>query len=108
MDISKIEELLKMEFNVNETLLLLKSSGSVYWSWGVNKLTNVFGKGLMFKVNGHHHKGYVLITLDWTDTYNVHLMSTHGNVVKSFDMVYFDDLVEIIDNNVERIKAYKD
>jgi hypothetical protein len=107
MDINKIQDLLKMEFNVRETLSVLKHNQSIFWSWGVSRLTNVMNKGLMFKVNGHHHKGYVLITLDWSDTYNVHLITTHGNIVKSFDMVYFDDLVEIIDNNVERIKEYQ-
>ena len=69
-------------------------------------MTNIENKGLMFKVNGHHHKGYVLITLDWMDTYDVHLVTTHGNIVKSFEMVYFDMLVEIIDNNIERIEEY--
>lgn len=107
MEFSKIEPLLKMEFDVRETLTVLKYDIRVFWSWGVSRLTNVHNKGLMFKVNGHHHKGYVLITLDWSDTYDVHLITTHGNIVKSFDMVYFDDLVEIIDSNIERIPEYK-
>ena len=107
MKLSKIEPLLKMEFDVRETLSVLKHNLNIFWSWGVSRLTNVHNKGLMFKVNGHHHKGYVLITLDWSDTYNVHLISTHGNIIKSFDMVYFDMLVEIIDSNVERIPEYK-
>jgi hypothetical protein len=107
MELSKIQDLLKMEFNVRETLSVLSHNKPIFFSWGVSRLTNVMDKGLMFKVNGHHHKGYVLITLDWTDTYDVHLISTHGNIVKSFDMVYFDDLVEIIDNNIERIKDYQ-
>ena len=106
MDFTKIEPLLKREFNVRETLQVLTRNKSIYWSWGAHKMTNIENKGLMFKVNGHHHKGYVLITLHWMDTYDVHLVTTHRNIVKSFEMVYFDMLVEIIDNNIERIEEY--
>ena len=36
----------------------------------------------MFKVNGHHHKGWVLITLAWNDTYTLRFFSTQFNEVK--------------------------
>ena len=96
----------KLTFDIKQTLQVLRQNLTIYWSWGVSDLLNINDKGLLFRVRGHHHKGYVFITLDYTDTYDVYLISTHGNIVKKFDMVYFDNLVEIIDDNVERIKEY--
>lgn len=102
-----ISPLLKDDFNVGETLQVLSYNKGIYWSWGVHDLSNICNKGLMFRVNGHHHKGWVLITLDWTDTYDVYLISTHGNIVKDFHQVYFDMLVELIDNHIEKIPEYE-
>lgn len=102
-----IEPLLKMEFNLSETMRVLTNNKPIYFSWGVSSRVNFHNKGLLLKVNGHHHKGYVLITLDWTDTYTVTIISTHGNIKNTYDMVYFDDLVEIIDNRIERIPEYQ-
>jgi hypothetical protein len=45
--------------------------------------------------------------LAFDDTYSVHIISTHGNIKQTFDMVYFDTLTEIIDNRIEKIKDYK-
>ena len=99
--------LCKMEFNVTETLQVLMTNKPMYWSWGVTDLTSLESKGLVFKVRGHHHKGWVLITLDWTDTYNVDIINNKGEVIQHFDMVYFDMLSEIIDNRIERIPEYQ-
>ena len=96
----------KREFNVKETLLLLNSGKMVYWSWGVSKAYNVDNKALVLKVNGHHHKGYVVITLDYDDTYCVDIVSTRGNVKTTFTDIYFEDLVNVIDNRIERIAEY--
>ena len=103
-----ITPLLKMEFNVSETLTLLRQYGFKFFSWGASRFTNINDKGLIFKVNGHHHKGYVLITLDWTDTYEVHIISTHGNIKSSTEMVYFDMLFDVIDKKIEYIPQYKE
>lgn len=103
---SKCREFLKREFNVHETLTLLKGYGYKFWSWGGDSFTNLEYRGLVFKVNGHHHKGYVLITLDWTDTYDVYIISTHGNVLNEYHMVYHEMLFDIIDDRIEKIPEY--
>ena len=54
-----------------------------------------------------HGKFRVFITLAFDDTYSVHIISTHGNIKQTFDMVYFDVLTEIIDNRIEKIKDYR-
>jgi predicted secreted Zn-dependent protease len=109
--LSVIQPLLEREFDAVETMLNLKHNVNTYWSWGVSKVTNFLSnfqsKGLLMKVSGHHHKGYVLITLGWNDTYTVHIISNKGVIKDKYEDVYFDMLVEIIDNRIERIEEYQ-
>jgi len=94
------------EFNTKETVQLLTAHGVIFWSWGVSKFTNLANKGLLFKVRGNHHKGYVLITLGWNDTYCVYIINTHGKILDEYKEVYCDMLVDVIDNRIEYIKDY--
>lgn len=98
--------LTKMEFGTKELQLFLIRHGFRFWSWGATNFWNVLGRGLLFKVNGHHHKGYVLIGLDYSDTFDVYFISTHGNVVDEKHMVYIDMLFDIIDERIEKIPEY--
>ena len=102
-----LKPLCEREFEVKDTLKLLTHSGAIYWTWGVSKLTNVANKGLLMKVNGRHHKGYVFITLGWEDLYKVYIISTHGNIKQTYEGIYFDMLVETIDDRIERIPEYR-
>ena len=94
------------EFNVQETLQVLTHNRMTYWSWGVSKLINMFNKGLCLKVGGHHHKGWVIITLSYLDTYSVYIVSNSGVVKNEYHEVYFDQLTELIDDRIERIPEY--
>lgn len=106
MDIRKIDYLFQREFNVNETLNVLSHNKMIYWSWGVSHLYNCNDKGLLMKVSGHHHKQYVLITLNWEDTYKVDYLNRNLKVIDTHESLYFDQLVEFIDNRIERIGEY--
>lgn len=108
MDIRKIEYLYEREFDTNETLKVLTHNKPIYWSWGVSQLFNCNNKGVLFKVNGHHHKNYVLVTLSWDDTYKVSYLNRELKVIGTDEMVYFDELVERVDNRIERIGEYVD
>jgi len=105
--IKEIQTKLEREFNLNETLAVLKHNRTIFWSWGVSKMTNFLDKGLLLKVNGHHHKSYVLITLAWNDTYTVYIISNRGAVLNEYKEVYFDMLTEVIDNRIEKIADYQ-
>lgn len=94
------------EFNPIQTMKVLSHNIGVYWSWGVSEKINFGNKGLGLKVSGHHHKGWVLITLSFMDTYSVHIVSNKGEVLETFNEVYFDMLVDIIDRRIERIDEY--
>ena len=98
--------LLEREFSLTETMQVLSYNKSVYWSWGVSKKINLNDKGLLLKVSGNHHKGSVLITLAWDDTYCVYIISNKGKILNEYKDVYFDVLTELIDNRIERIKEY--
>jgi hypothetical protein len=105
--ITQINSLLKREFSPAETLKQITHFGGFrFLSWGTSQKTNFKDKALILKVNGHHFKGYVVITLDWSDTYDVNLITTHGNITKTFNMVYFDDLFDVIDKAIEYVPEY--
>jgi hypothetical protein len=94
------------ELNVIELVRLLKQDISVYWSWGAHALRNIENKGLRMKVNGHHHKGHVYIVLNGMDLFDVYYTTTKGTIVDSDIGIYFDMLVQAIDNRIERIPEY--
>lgn len=98
--------LLEREFSLTETMSVLSYNKSIYWSWGVSKRMNLNDRGLLLDVSGNHHKGSVLITLGWDDTYNVHIINNRGKILNEYKGIYFDVLTEVIDNRIERIKEY--
>lgn len=121
----------KIDFNVNETLQLLHygKNINIVMSWGVSYFVaineknylkfstpfkipqlhekHVYQKGLALKVSAHRHKGYVLITLNSSDYYDVDLISTRGNIKKQFTDLCFEDLVETIDKEIEYVDTYQ-
>lgn len=102
----KIKHLLQREFDLVETVALIRIPINVYWSWGVEKLYHVEQTGLILKVNGHHWKHYVLITLAWNDTYIVSLLDAEFNPVKTIKDIYFESLQTTIDKEIEYIELY--
>lgn len=84
----------------------------VFFSWGAKGFTAAQSNDenkqpcLMFKVRGMKFKGYVHIFYDWSDWYRVEFVSTHKNLKKVVDEVYFDELQSVIDEYVEKIDDY--
>lgn len=83
---------------------------NIYFSWGAKGFTMAESEDgepcLIFKVNGRKFKGYVFIFYDWSDWYRVEFVSTHRNLKKVVDEVYFDELQGVIDEYVERVPEY--
>ncbi len=98
--------LLKRDFDVQGIQKFFSQHGFLFWSWGVSSFSNLMNKGLLMKVNGHHHKGYVLVVLDYSDTFDVYFISTHGNIIDQKHLVYIDMLFDVIDNRIEKIPEY--
>ena len=106
---SKIRSLCKdySSMNVEETLSVLKSNPIVIISWGCSDFLNVNNVGLLFKVRGNHHQGFVLITLSWMDLYDVHIIDKEGNSIDQILGLYDDCLLDAIDKRIEYVKEYK-
>lgn len=96
--------LVERPFNTDETSVLLKANLPMYWSWGVSKTYTVENySGLLLKVSGRYHRGWVLVVLDWDDTYTVHYLSSTGKLKEGTSEygVYFDYLANTIDCFIE-------
>lgn len=103
IDVSKI---VCREVNIEELIQLLRQRINVYWSWGVHALFSLNGKGLRFAVNGHHHKGHVYIVLNGMDLFDVYYTTRKGTIIDTNTDLYFDMLVQAIDERIERIEEY--
>lgn len=101
------ERLAQRVFDPSETLKVLQHPKEIYWTWGVEKLVNYYDKGLILLVNGHHHKGVVYIVLAWNDTYSYYLLNNDLSIKKEQHEVYFDQLQELIDTDIEKIEDYE-
>ena len=106
--IQTVKHLFQDSFNPAETMQWLTIDKNIFWSWGVSKTINLANKGLLLRVNGHHHNGYVLITLSFNDTYSVHLIKTNGKLISTTEDIYCDQLQDFIDEKIERIAEYVD
>jgi hypothetical protein len=95
------------QMDCKETINLLNTQRIKLWSWGANGYTNCFNKALKFKVQARRHKGYIYITVNGNDLYDIYLVSTHGNLIKEYIDIFFEDVVDIIDNEIENVKEYQ-
>ncbi len=98
------------EFDPRITLQQLQVDKQKFFSWGVYRVINLYNKGLLFKVQANHFKGWVLITLGWNDTYIIRYFNQQFNKVlnlKTERNIYCDVLADTIDITIERIPQYK-
>lgn len=83
--------------------LLATTPMNVVLSWGVEKFIATVYKempGLKFKVNGRLFKGFVIVTLNSSDYYEIYLMN--GQEAECItDRAFFDEMGEIIDRSIE-------
>jgi len=82
-------------------------AGNSKWvaCWGADDWARINDDALVFTVNGFLHKGFVIITLNFWDTYDVHLFNHDGDQVgETKTDIYFDRLVYVIDELVETPK----
>jgi hypothetical protein len=87
---------------------ILLSQPIILMSWGF-KSPRVIYNGLSFFVSGFKHKGKVSIQYyDGQDLFDVFLLDENDKTVDTINMVYFDQLVEVIDERVEITDDYND
>lgn len=110
-----IKEASCRELYLPDLMSVLRSDIIKFWSWGVNTKTLTLDnlkkpRAFRMTVSGHHHKGYVYIFLNGSDLFDVYLTTKKDVIVKRTDEmgIYVDELVDWIDEKVERIPEYID
>ena len=85
---------------------ILKTQLTVVWSWGFHKPVSI-KNGLQFKVQGYKFKGVVEVAYDeGRDLFNLRFLKAN-KVVNTIEGVFFDSLVEVIDDFVEKTADYE-
>ena len=110
-EVIDIKEASCREMYLPDLQYLLKSGGQIVWSWGAHNYTvDKRNQPTMFRmtVQGHHHRGHVYIFLNFMDLFDVYLTTNRGKIVKRTDEmgIYNDQLIDWIDERVERIPEY--
>ena len=86
-------------------LRILRSQLMVMFSWGFNHPVAI-ENGIRFKVTGYKFRGIVEVVYDegW-DLFNVRFIKG-SKVIETIEGVYFDTLVDTIDDYVEKTPDY--
>ena len=87
---------------------ILLSQPTILMSWGFES-PMVIKLGLQFRVNGFKHKGLIRIVYDeGADLFDISLIGDDNFVKETIEGIYFDQLVEVIDDHVERVDNYNE
>jgi len=93
--------------SANYIYSILKSQLNILWSWGFNSPMPL-NNGLQFMVEGFIHKGYVsIIYNEGRDLFDITLLNYQMTIVKKIDGVHLDELIDTIDNEVEKVNNYE-
>ena len=87
-------------------MTILKTQLMVVWSWGVHK-PYAIENGLQFKVQGFKFRGIVEVVYnEGRDLFDVRFLKAN-KVVNTIEGVFFDMLVDVIDDYVEKTTDYE-
>ena len=108
MDKNKIE-LTDEDVNMGKYIFsILRSKTTILMSWGFHSPV-VVKLGLRFKVNGFLHAGFVEIRYnEGADLFDISLIGEDNLVKETIEGIYFDQLVEVVDEHVERVDNYNE
>ncbi|MFV0470683.1 MAG: hypothetical protein ACK5L7_01425 [Paludibacteraceae bacterium] len=91
----------------NYILSILKYQSMVVFSWGFNSPT-ALSNGLMFKIQGFIFKGWVkIIYNEGSDLFDIYLLTSKMEIKKEIEGIFFNELVDVIDSNVEKVRDYE-
>lgn len=87
---------------------ILSTKPNVVMSWGVSQLRVLQGdEGVMFHVQGFKWNGWVKVVFDQgADLFNIFYIDNKGETQKIQKGIYFDELVDTIDREVEKVENY--
>lgn len=87
---------------------ILSCKPNVVMSWGVCKFRALQSdEGVMFHVQGFKFNGWVKCVYDLgADLFNIFYIDNKGETQKIQKGIYFDELVDTIDREVEKVENY--
>ena len=87
---------------------IFSSQPNVVMSWGVSKFGALLcDTGIIFHVQGYKFNGWVKIVYEeGADLFNIFYIDNKGVTQKIQKGIYFDELVNTIDEEVEKTKNY--
>lgn len=101
MDVAKLKPLGCREINSTVVIKQIQNVNLMgYFGWRVQKKQMVGKTGLLLKVDAKH-KGWVLITLNSLDLYNVYILNNWLNIKETFNNIYHDQLFDTINNSIK-------
>lgn len=88
---------------------ILRTQLMIMWSWGTsNFMALPNNEGLIFHVRGYKFNGWVKVVYnERADLFNIHYLTNKMQEVKEQQGIYFDMLVQTIDNTVEKCTNYE-
>lgn len=87
---------------------ILLAQPTIIMSWGFQSPV-VIKLGLRFRVNGFLHQGVVVVKYnEGADLFDIYLLDNANQEKETIEEIYFDELVEVIDNHVERVVNYNE
>ncbi len=87
-------------------MTILKTQLMVVWSWGFHQPVAI-ENGLQFKVQGYKFKGVVEVAYnEGRDLFDVRFLKAN-KVVDTIEGVFFDMLIDTIDDFVEKTSDYE-
>lgn len=87
-------------------MTILKTQLMVVWSWGFHQPVAI-ENGLQFKVQGYKFKGVVEVAYnEGRDLFDVRFLKAN-KIVDTIEGVYFDMLIDTIDDYVEKTSDYE-
>ena len=89
---------------------ILSTKPNVVMSWGVSQMRVLQGdEGCMFHVQGFKFNGWVKVVYDLgEDLFNLFYIDNKGLMKKVQNGIYVDQLVDTIDNSVEKTEDYEE
>ena len=89
---------------------ILSTKPNVVMSWGVSQLRALQGdEGVMFHVQGFKFNGWVKCVYDLgEDLFNLFYIDNEGETKKIQKGIYVDQLVDVIDEAVEKTADYNE
>ena len=91
-------------------LSIFRTNPFVVMSWGINPASiTIVNPPTPFHVQGFIHTGFVQVVLnEGADLFEVTLISEEGEILKTIEHIFVDNLISILDSEIEKCEKYQE